>query len=126
MGIEELIALHSDPVLPDDVNAYGGLPELRCGWKKCGRVFDNRDRLLDHVSRCIPHVFVHRFHLNCRNVLESNPDLSFDAFKKRALATFDADKRKHVTEKELVAYYNQFKPMFKKVLGECLITQNAV
>lgn len=112
--IHELIAMHSDPVLPDDVDEYGCLPELRCGWKRCGKVFDNRDKLLDHVRRCIPHVFVHRFHLHCRTVLEADPNLSLQQFCKKALHLFDEDKRKHISSKELAAYYEQFQPVFKK------------
>ena len=28
--IHELIEIHSDPILPDDIDEYGNLPELRC------------------------------------------------------------------------------------------------
>ena len=111
---ELLIAMHSDPILPDDVDEYGQLPQLRCGWKKCAKVFTNRDRLLNHVQRWIPHVFVHRFHLKCGIVLEENPEMTQQQFMKRAMAQFDADKRKDVTEQELIAYYNQFQPILRE------------
>ena len=83
--IHELIELHSNPILPDDIDEYGNLPELRCGWTKCGKLFDNRDKLLDHVRRCIPHPFLHRFHLHCRTVLEPNPNLSFKKFSDKVI-----------------------------------------
>ena len=101
-------------MLPDDVDAWGNLPELRCGWKRCGREYANRDKLLDHVRRCIPHTFVHRFHVHCRMVLESAPHLSFEAFAERTLALFDDRNKKHVSEKELKAYYQQFREFFKQ------------
>merc|ERR1719245_2581194 len=111
---DAMIAMHSDPVLPDDVDQYGNLPYLRCGWKKCGKVFRNRDQLLNHVSKFIPHAFVHRFHLKCGRVLAANPDMSLQQFMTKARDSFDAYKRRYVLDKELTAYYNQFRPIFKK------------
>lgn len=111
---EEMIAIHSDPVLPDDIDEYGNLPQFRCGWTKCGRIFTNRDQLLDHVSKFIPRVFVHRFHLKCGGVLEQNPDMTLKEFIKRAYDAFDPVARKNIDDAELIAYYNQFRPLFNK------------
>lgn len=111
--IHELIEIHSNPILPDDIDEFGNLPELRCGWSKCGKLFDNRDKLLDHVRRCIPHGFVHRFHLNCRTILEPNPRLTFQQFSKKTLALFEEKKKRLINEKELKAYYDQFQSMFQ-------------
>ena len=63
------IELHSNPILPDDIDEYGNLPKLRCGWTKCGKIFTSKQPLLDHVKQCIPHIFVGRFHLNCKYIM---------------------------------------------------------
>eukprot|EP01083_Nonionella_stella_P247872 858912_1 len=73
--------IHAD--LPDDVDEYGNLPQLKCGWTKCGRIFNSKDALLAHVKQCISHPFVGRFHLNCKNILENHPDLTFKQFSQK-------------------------------------------
>jgi len=115
-ALQDMIDLHSNPAMPDDVDQWGNLPELRCGWKKCGRVFQNRDRLLTHVARFIPCRLIHRFHLRCRSVLEPNPSMSYEEFCKQALELFNHYEAKQLTEGEnytsLKAYYDQFQPFF--------------
>jgi len=116
----ELIAIHSDPPLPDDVDAAGNLPELRCGWKRCGRVFSNRDQLLHHVTQYIPHRLVHRFHLHCGTTLASDPTMTFEEFTKRALPMFEGEARSSLWEIDgglrLRAYYEQFQPKFMRAV----------
>merc|ERR1711933_16551 len=91
-----------------------------------GKVFLNRDQLLNHVSRCIPRTFVHRFHLRCGIVLENNPKLSLEQFIKRARESFSVEKRQFVKDSELEAYYNQFRPIYNKQYFCKEAKQNAV
>eukprot|EP01084_Bolivina_argentea_P145535 255073_1 len=63
---EKEIEIHSNPILPDIVDEYGNLPSLRCGWSKCGKTFDTKDELLEHVRSCIPHTYLGRFHINSK------------------------------------------------------------
>mmetsp|Transcript_37026 Transcript_37026/g.60918 ORF Transcript_37026/g.60918 Transcript_37026/m.60918 type:complete len:178 (+) Transcript_37026:94-627(+) len=105
--------LHADPPLPDDVDEHGNLPELKCGWKKCGKEFKSRDALMAHVRKCIPHPFVGRFHINCKNVLENDPEITLDEFLQRVMDCYEAEDAEHIERKELVTYYNQFQPLFK-------------
>merc|ERR1712217_274358 len=108
----EIAAIHS--VIPDDVDSFGNLPQFRCGWKKCGRVFTNRDQLLDHVQKYFPQ-FMHRFHLNSKNVLSSNPNMEFDEFVQKVQASFPAEKAAKLGTKEymkaLRAFYDQYVPI---------------
>jgi len=115
--MQELHELHSNPELPDEVDELGNLPYLRCGWKRCAKEFDNRDKLLDHVKRCIaPKAFLHRYHLHCRAVLEANPNMDFDSFCKQVKEKFGEDKAKLIDNPELECYYKQFQPIFKSFM----------
>ena len=106
--------LHSDPPLPDDIDEYGNLPQLKCGWKKCGKTFATKDALLIHVRKCIPHPFVARFHLNCKNILEINPEITLDQFIQKVMDCYDENDQKNIDKKELICYYNHFQPLFKE------------
>lgn len=106
--------LHTDPPLPDDIDEYGNLPRLRCGWKKCGKEFKSKDALMAHVRKCIPHPFVARFHLNCKNILEQNPELRVDEFVQKVMDCYEKEDQQHIERRELVAYYNKFQPLFKE------------
>jgi len=114
--MKELTEIHTNPVLPDDIDELGNLPYLKCGWKRCGQVFLNRDHLLEHVKRCIAadHALLHRFHVHCRSVLEANPDLSVNEFSAKVKPLFK-EKTALVTDKCLEAYHKQFQPFFKKL-----------
>eukprot|EP00484_Ammonia_sp_Unknown_P020122 CAMPEP_0197035220 /NCGR_PEP_ID=MMETSP1384-20130603/13076_1 /TAXON_ID=29189 /ORGANISM="Ammonia sp." /LENGTH=178 /DNA_ID=CAMNT_0042465251 /DNA_START=83 /DNA_END=619 /DNA_ORIENTATION=- len=113
MEEERMKKLHHQPPLPDDVDEYGNLPQLRCGWRKCGQVFKTRDELMAHVRKCLPHPFVGRFHLNCKNVLENDPDLTLQEFMNRVVDCYDEADQRNIEREELVTYYKQFQPLFK-------------
>jgi len=114
---DELVEIHTNPLLPDDVDSDGNLPELRCGWKRCGMVFDNRDRLLNHVTKFIGcNAMVHRFHVYCRTVLEPTPDMPLDEFSEKAMAMFPPKAKATLEAQKGVfkTYYTQFQPMFQQ------------
>jgi len=110
----ELIEIHNNPMLPDDVDEDGNLPEFRCGWKRCGKVFDNRDRLLNHVAKFLQSPFVHRFHLHCGMVLEPTPNMEFAEFRQKVLAMTPQEKRPNIQDIHFKTYYDQFQPIFRK------------
>mmetsp|Transcript_24376 Transcript_24376/g.39255 ORF Transcript_24376/g.39255 Transcript_24376/m.39255 type:complete len:327 (+) Transcript_24376:22-1002(+) len=110
---EQQLALHSHPILPDDVDEFGNLPHLRCGWTKCGQTFDSRDALMRHIKECIPNVFVDNLHKNCKNILVSQPELSLDEFCKLVKECYDAKTAHYIHHNELSAYYHHFQPLFK-------------
>lgn len=108
------IAIHSNPILPDDIDEYGNLPLLRCGWTACGKTFDSRDQLMQHIKECIPNVFVDRLHVNCKNVLSNDADLTFAEFRKHVLDCYDNKTQQYIHDNELSAYYHKFQPLFKQ------------
>jgi len=114
--LKELQEIHSDPLLPDQYGDLGNLPYLKCAWKKCGKEFDNRDKLLDHVKRCLTLPFLHRFHLYCRSVLEPTPNMDFDSFSKQVHDKFGPEKSKFLDQASLRCYYQQFQPIFQNLI----------
>eukprot|EP01084_Bolivina_argentea_P303914 524808_1 len=112
--IEEMKVLHSNPILPDNIDDFGNLPELQCGWKKCGRRFQSKDALLRHVREFLPHPFVRRFHVNCKQILETNPDLSLREFERKVKDCYEKRDADHIKHAELVDYYNKLQTVFKE------------
>mmetsp|Transcript_56460 Transcript_56460/g.93997 ORF Transcript_56460/g.93997 Transcript_56460/m.93997 type:complete len:179 (-) Transcript_56460:178-714(-) len=111
---EHEIKLHSHPLLPNNVDEFGNLPRLQCGWKACGKKFESREQLLDHVKYCMPHKFIDRFHTNCKNVLERDPSLTLAEFMHKVRDFYPAEKAELIMDDDLVAYYNQFDVTFKQ------------
>eukprot|EP01083_Nonionella_stella_P013772 38730_1 len=92
---QQLRAIHTNPILPDDVDRNGDLPYLRCGWKKCGETFENRDQLLNHVRFALygdKRPLLHGFHMHCQDVIRNNPTISLSNFKKRVRNSFQNTK----------------------------------
>ena len=113
--IEKLYQIHTNPLLPDNVDMFGNLPLLTCAWSKCGQVFTNRDRLFAHVARVTKKPLAHRFHLYCRQILEPDPNQSYDQFLKAVRKKFDDSGRKAlkmVKDEKIKTYYQQFVPIF--------------
>jgi len=108
------VEIHSNPILPDGIDAWGNLPELRCAWTKCGKVFRNRDQLLNHVRTYLPHKLLSGFHVKCGKVLRTNPNMSLEEFKQRMYVVFGQSVSSGVKDKQLACYYEQFRPIFKK------------
>eukprot|EP01084_Bolivina_argentea_P132636 234072_1 len=111
---QKMKKLHSDPILPDNIDEFGNLPELQCGWTKCGQVFKSKEALLRHVKEYCRHPFVPRFHINCKNILEMNPDLTLDEFAQKVQDCYEPHDAEHIEHNELVNYYNKFQTVFKK------------
>lgn len=103
----KLVEIHTNPPIPDGVGKYGDLPYLKCAWTRCGKVFSNRDQLLQHVAYYENGNFSHRFHLHCASVLGSNPQMSRQEFMER----IKAKSRRH-KEVCITAYYDQMQPIF--------------
>merc|ERR1712048_661242 len=78
------VEIHSNPILPDGIDAWGNLPELRCAWTKCGKVW------------------------------RTNPNMSLEEFKQRMYVVFGQSVSSGVKDKQLACYYEQFRPIFKK------------
>lgn len=108
------IEKHSNPILPDDVDSHGNLPKLRCGWSSCGLIFETRKDLMEHIKDCIPHKsYINRFHVNCKMVLENNPDLTLSEFEEKVKSQYPESISKLIKHSDLIAYYNQFHVIFK-------------
>lgn len=112
---ENQIKIHTNPPLPDDVDEYGNLPNLRCGWKQCGMVFETREDLMEHVKQYIvPHKnYINRFHVNCKMILENNPDLTLSEFEEKLKSSYPDQIAKSIQHSDVIAYYNQFQTIFK-------------
>eukprot|EP01083_Nonionella_stella_P305380 1065068_1 len=110
---EKQLQIHSVPSLPDDVDEYGNLPNLRCGWKACGKTFHSKEELLNHVKLYMDRAYVDRFHINCKNVLEMHPDLTLSEFEKALKDCYPETKQKLISHEDVKAYYDQFQPYFK-------------
>jgi len=114
-NMEKLRELHTNPILPDDVDEDGNLPYLRCAWSRCGQQFNNRDQLLNHVRYALygeTRPLLHGFHLSCSQVLQSMPSISLEAFKTKVRASFGATKyaqyiRLPMYDAKLEFYYKQ-------------------
>merc|ERR1719266_741973 len=97
--------IHTNPLIPDDVDENGNLPYLRCAWKRCGKVFEHRDQLLWHVRNARNGDLCTGFHINCRSVLYWNPEMELKEFLRRAQGQWRESKRP--SNESLTAYYNQ-------------------
>eukprot|EP00484_Ammonia_sp_Unknown_P025717 CAMPEP_0197033750 /NCGR_PEP_ID=MMETSP1384-20130603/12076_1 /TAXON_ID=29189 /ORGANISM="Ammonia sp." /LENGTH=178 /DNA_ID=CAMNT_0042463601 /DNA_START=55 /DNA_END=591 /DNA_ORIENTATION=+ len=111
---EKEIQIHSNPLLPDNVDEYGNLPQLTCGWKACSKRFESKEELLEHVKYCMPHKFIDRFHTNCKFVLENHPELTLQEFEQKVRECYPEEKAALINHQDLLAYYNQFQTVFKQ------------
>jgi len=107
------VEIHSNPILPDGVGKYGDLPYLRCAWTKCGKVFRNREQLLQHVIKYIPHKMISGFHVRCGEVLRKNPDMKLDEFMQRMYKAFGTEADDGSQDEPLACYYKQFQPILQ-------------
>ena len=75
---------------------------------------DNRKDLMEHVKDCMPRkAYIDRFHVNCKFVLENNPDLTLSEFSNKVKSYYPEETAKLIADSDLMAYYNQFQTIFK-------------
>jgi len=96
--------------LPDAVDAFGNLPQLRCAYSRCAMEFASREELLAHVKRSRGGHLTRRLHKNCRSVLQPNPQMSFVEFNTKVKTLWRTDRRP--AKALLRAYYEQMQPIF--------------
>merc|ERR1712013_250124 len=97
--------------LPDGVDEFGNLPQLRCAYSGCGMEFASREEMIAHVKQSRGGHLTRKFHKNCRSVLEPNPGMSFYDFK---MAAKNLWTRAHPAKVLLRAYYDQMQPIFMR------------
>eukprot|EP01084_Bolivina_argentea_P292243 502367_1 len=111
---DKQVQIHTNPLLPDDVDEYGNLPSLRCGWKSCGKTFNSKQELLNHVKLYMGRIYVDRFHTNCKNILENNPDVTLSEFEEKVRHSYPETYVNLIRHEDIKAYFDQFQMIFKK------------
>ena len=124
-NMEKLREIHTNPILPDNVDEYGNLPYLTCAWSRCGKTFDNRDQLLNHVRYALygeSRPLLHGFHSHCSQILCREPNMTLEQFKRKVRSSFSGSKyhqyiKLPVYDKKLKSFYQTFYKGAKKPGG---------